>query len=298
MSEDGARSPFAHYLEQMRQRGFHPSRRLGQNFLLDPSLHDCIATLAGLCRDDVALEVGAGLGFLTRALLARADRVVAVEIDRRLLEILRAERPRMPGGGQGLHLVAADALHGGRISAEVEAAVTAALSGGRRLVLAANLPYAIAGPLLAELCALPQPPARGAVLVQLELAERLCSAPGSAAYGALSAVVQALYACRLERRVGRNVFRPRPRVDSAICELAPAPAAPLAGAAATERRSYAGFVRQLFSQRRKTLRNALRTATVAAGLEMPALSEDLAARRAVELGAADLVALWRRARGS
>ncbi|MBI5853279.1 MAG: hypothetical protein HZB39_19905, partial [Planctomycetes bacterium] len=93
MSEAGARDPFAAYRARLDALGFKPSRRLGQNFLLEPSLHRVIADAAGLLEGDVALEIGAGLGFLTRELAARAAHVVTVEVDPRLARILREDFP-------------------------------------------------------------------------------------------------------------------------------------------------------------------------------------------------------------
>ena len=104
------RSPFGRYRDLLRARGFRPSRRLGQNFLLDPSLHRALADAAAVEAGDLVLEIGAGLGFLTRELARRRARVVAVEVDPRLHGILAEELPAFPDAGRGVRLCLGDAL--------------------------------------------------------------------------------------------------------------------------------------------------------------------------------------------
>lgn len=291
------RDPFAAYRERLALLGFRPSRRLGQNFLLEPELHRVMADAAAVGADDVVLEIGAGLGFLTRELAGRARRVVAVEIDHRLCEVLREDLVAMPGGDR-VELVQADVL--GRHGELGDAVLQVIAAAGAQLKVVANLPYAVTGPVLATLCTAPALPARMAVLVQLEVATRLCAAPRTSEYGSLTALVQACFAVRLARRVGREVFRPRPNVDSGIVEMVRARDCLAAAWSCAERRSFAAFVRGLFSARRKMVRHGLARAAAAAGIPPPdpgawsGLEAALSARPG-DLDPPMLAALWRAA---
>jgi 16S rRNA (adenine1518-N6/adenine1519-N6)-dimethyltransferase len=280
------RDPFASYRAAMDALGFKPSRSLGQNFLLDPSLHRWIADAAAPGSDDLVLEVGVGLGFLTRELAARAGRVIGVEIDERLLQIAAPEL----SAHANVQLIATDMLGGpGR---SLAAPVLEAL-GNRPFLLVANLPYAAAGPLLAEVSVLDTPPRRAVVLVQRELAERIAGGPEAADYGGLAVLVQSLYRVRRLRDVTPDVFRPRPRVASGVLHLELDPGAPAAAATGCERRSFRTFVRELFRARRKALRSTLPAAAGAIGRDAPARDADFLRRRAEELPPADLWELWR-----
>lgn len=284
------RDPFARYLARMQELGFRPSSTLGQNFLLDPSLHRWIADCAGPAAKDTVVEVGVGLGFLTRELAARAGRVVAIEIDGRLLQLAREELgdrtniewvhgDALGGAGHTLHPAVADAAHG-------------AVANGGRLLLVANLPYAVAGPLLAEVVALAAMPARAVFLVQKELAQRVAAGCGTAHYGGLSALVQAAFTAAVVRDVPPQVFRPRPKVMSAILVLERRADGPLVAATAAERRSFGAFVRVLFQQRRKMLRTTLPAAALAIGRQPVALAAAELAGRAEEFPADQLVRWW------
>ena len=285
------RDSFARYRARMDALGFQPSSVLGQNFLLDPSLHRWIAEQAAPGPNDVVVEIGVGLGFLTRELAARAKRVVAVEIDRRLLQLAQEEL----GHATNIQWVAGDALGGpGRtLVPEIGAAGAAAVADGGALLVVANLPYAISGPLLAELQALDVLPQRAVLLVQKELAQRVAAPCGADDYGGLSALVQASWQARSLRDVPPQVFRPRPKVMSAILGLTQRPGGPLLATTGAERRAFATFVRQLFQQRRKVLRTTLPAAAAAIGCAAPALAPELLAGRAEQLPPETLVAWWR-----
>lgn len=290
---DGGRDPFAHYRARLDAIGFRPSSARGQNFLLDPTLHRVIAEAAAPGRGDLALEIGIGLGFLTRELAARAGRVVGVEIDDRLLAVARDELR-----GTGAELLLADALGGpgGSIDPAVVAAVERAQPPDGAFLVVANLPYAVSGPLLAELTCLPRAPDRIVVLVQRELGLRLASAHDTADYGGLAAQLQASYAIEYLRTVGAEVFRPRPKVSSAIVRLVRRPDPPFATVA--ERRSFQVFVRVLFGKRRKVLRTTLAEAAAALQRPLPSLAADVLQQRAEALSPAALVALWRQVAGA
>lgn len=284
------RDAFSVFRARLDALGFHPSSALGQNFLLDPSLHRWIAERAAPGAADTVVEIGVGLGFLTRELAARAGRVVAVEIDGRLFALARADLADLGN----LEWVHGDALAGPGRSLHPAIAAAAPAAAGGELLVVANLPYAVSGPLLAELMALPHLPKRCVLLVQKELAQRVAAPCGAADYGGLSASVQALFTARSLRDVPPQVFRPRPKVTSAILELSRRDDAPLVGASAVDRRGFAAFVRQLFQQRRKALRTTLPAAAAAVGCAPPALPAEVLAARAEAIAPDTLVQWWQR----
>lgn len=260
------RAPFAHYRQILAAHGFRPSRRRGQNFLLDPTLHRAIAEAGAIQARDLVVEVGAGLGFLTHELALRAARVVAVEIDERLAAILTREIAGWGDAGARVRLCIMDALAGSVWNPDLRDIVReerARAGGDVRLV--ANLPYSVAGPLLANLSLWDEPPAGGAVLIQDDVAERITAAPGNRAYGGLSVLVQAGYEVAIPRRVGRAVFWPRPAVDSAILTLRRRASSSWLALGRPEREEFARFVRVVFGQRRKQIGNVLDAALAAVG---------------------------------
>jgi len=289
-----ARDPFAAFLARMGAVGFRPSSVLGQNFLLDPSLHRFLADRAEPTAADTVVEIGVGLGFLTRELAARAGAVLAVEIDARLLQLAREDL----AAAANITWVHADALSGPDSTLHPAIAAAAPAAAGGRTLVVANLPYSVSGPLLAELCALPQLPARCVLLVQKELAQRIAAPPGDPDYGGLAVQVQALFRSRLVRDVGPQVFRPRPKVVSAVLELERRSDSPLAGRTAAARRNFGVFVRQLFQQRRKALRTTLPAAAAAAGHRPLSWEEALLAGRAEAAAADDIAGWWTRSVGT
>jgi len=227
--------------------GVRPSKRLGQNFVIEPGTVRRIAALAALSPDDVVLEVGPGLGSLTLALLdAGAGQVVAVEIDQALAaELPRTIAARAPHLADRVAVVAADALH-------VTGRDLPAVSGSPS-VLVANLPYNVAVPVLLHLLAVLPGLARGLVMVQAEVADRMCAGPGSRVYGAPSVKLAWFAAARPAGPVPRSVFWPVPNVDSRLVAFTrrdpPATAA--------SREEVFAVIDAAFGQRRKTLRAAL-----------------------------------------
>jgi 16S rRNA (adenine1518-N6/adenine1519-N6)-dimethyltransferase len=210
------------------------ARDLGQNFLVDRNLLDVIERLAHLDRDDVVLEIGGGLGVLSRRLAERAGHVHVIEVDRRLEPELR--EALAPFDDVTLHL--ADALELDLASLRPEPTS-----------VVANLPYGIAATaILRTIDELPGV-ARWVVMVQREVGERLAAAPGSAAYGIPSVLAQLACEVKVVRRVSRNVFRPVPNVDSVLVGL--------------ERRgpgaepALRAFVHAAFAHRRKALARSL-----------------------------------------
>ena len=221
----------------LERAGRSPSRALGQNFVVDPNTVRRIASLAGVGEGDRVVEIGAGLGSLTLALVETGAAVTAVEIDRHLVPLLRETV------GDRARVVEADAM---RVDWHD-------LLGDEPHVLVANLPYNIATPLVADL--LDQVPQlrRMLVMVQLEVGERLAASVGDEAYGAVSVKVAYWATARVVGKVPPTVFLPQPNVDSGLVliERRPAPA--------TDAPADALFslVRQGFGQRRKMLRRSL-----------------------------------------
>jgi 16S rRNA (adenine1518-N6/adenine1519-N6)-dimethyltransferase len=281
------RDPFAAFRARMDAIGFRPSSSLGQNFLLDPSLHRFLAELAGPSAADTVVEIGVGLGFLTRELAARAGAVVAVEIDERLYQLAREEL----AAAANVAWTLGDALGGPQRSLHPAIVDAAPATPGGSVMVVANLPYSVSGPLLAEMCALPTLPARAVLLVQKEMAERVAARFDTPDYGGLAAQVQALYRARLVRDVSPQVFRPRPKVVSAVLELTLRDEGPLRATPAASRRNFSVFVRQLFQQRRKALRTTLPAAAAAAGHAPVAWDDALLGGRA-EAAAPDEIARW------
>ena len=223
-----------------RRHGFRPSQALGQNFVVDPNTIRRIVRLAALAPGDAVVEVGAGIGSLTVALAAEAGRVVAVEIDRRLLPALA----EVVGGIGSVTVVHADAL-------EVD---YHALLGGRPHRMVANLPYNVATPLIARVLEGVPEVVDLLVMVQREVGQRLVAAPGSKTYGALSVLVAAHAVGRIVARVPPVVFWPAPQVDSVLVRLVRRPPPEVAPGELMR------VVHAAFAQRRKTLRNSLSSA--------------------------------------
>lgn len=247
MTTDGLRLLGAAEVREVAGRlGVRPSKRLGQNFVGEHGTLRRIASLAALEPSDVVLEVGPGLGSLTLALLgAGAERVVAVEIDPVLAKALPATLASHAGElASRVTVLNADAL-------SVDARLVTA-DGRTPTVLVANLPYNVAVPVVLHLLAVLPSLARGVVMVQAEVADRLCAGPGSRVYGAPSVKLAWYAAARPAGTVPRTVFWPVPNVDSKLVEFARHD--PPGGAS---REAVFAVVDAAFGQRRKTLRAAL-----------------------------------------
>ena len=224
--------------------GVRPSKRLGQNFVIEPGTVRRIAALAALRPDDEVLEVGPGLGSLTLALLeAGPAGVIAVEVDPALAgELPHTIAARAPALAGRLTVIAGDALD------VTEPDLPAVPS-----VLVANLPYNVAVPVVLHLLAALPSLDRGLVMVQAEVADRMCAPPGSRVYGAPSVKLAWYAAARTAGTVSRSVFWPVPNVDSRLVAFTrhDPPEGP------ASRGEVFAAVDAAFGQRRKTLRAAL-----------------------------------------
>jgi 16S rRNA (adenine1518-N6/adenine1519-N6)-dimethyltransferase len=255
--------------------GIRPTKRLGQNFVVEQGTVRQIAALADPRPGDVILEVGPGLGSLTLALLetgagvgaawAEAGaRIVAVEIDPVLAaELPRTVAARAPVLADRVDVVRADAL----AVRELPAPPT---------VLAANLPYNVAVPVVLHLLAAFPSLARGVVMVQAEVADRMCAQPGSRVYGVPSAKLAWFAAARLAGTVPRGVFWPVPNVDSRLVAFTRRDPPETAAS----REEVFAVIDTAFGQRRKTLRSAL-----AGWARSPAQAECLLRAAGIDPGA-------------
>ncbi|HUK03865.1 MAG TPA: 16S rRNA (adenine(1518)-N(6)/adenine(1519)-N(6))-dimethyltransferase RsmA [Burkholderiales bacterium] len=234
-----------------------PRKRFGQHFLHDPRVLRRIVDAVAPARGDVVVEIGPGEGALTRALLARLERLTAIEIDRDLAARLSREY-----SSERLSVIGADAL-GYDFST---------LPAGVRIV--GNLPYNISTPLLFHLARFADRVRDLHFLLQKEVVDRMVARPSTPAYGRLSVMLQVRFAMAKLFEVGPGAFRPPPKVDSALVRLVPLAQAPDGDAGLLEK-----IVREAFSARRKTLRNALPLAPgdyAALGIEPGLRPENLA----------------------
>ena len=227
----------------LERHGFRFSKALGQNFLIEPSVPRRIAEASGADENTLALEVGPGVGCLTSELARRAKKVVAIELD----SALRGVLDETLGGLENVEIVWGDA-------AKLDlAALVRERAGALRPVVCANLPYSVTTPLLAAFieagCF-----ERMTVMIQREVAQRLAAAPGTKDYGAFTVFVN--WHCEVKRLfdVPPECFMPRPRVTSSVVALTPRAEPPCA---VRDEALMFRCVRAAFSQRRKTLSNAL-----------------------------------------
>lgn len=225
----------------LRRYGLRPKRSWGQNFLVNRALAERIAATLVEAGVTHAIEIGAGVGTLTASLAEKLTTVIAIERDPELVGVLKAELPNL---GSNVEIVEADAAtfdyH--RASTHDETAIVG------------NLPYNITGRLLRRIIEARDEFQMSAVMVQLEVAQRLLAAPGSTDYGVLSVMCQAWLTPKLLWRISPGSFHPQPGVSSAVIRLDPSNP-PRAGTLGEE--DFAKLVHAAFSARRKTLRNTL-----------------------------------------
>lgn len=235
----------------MTKHGFSCRKSLGQNFLVDANIVNKIVGSGGINRNDTVVEIGPGLGVLTREAAEIAGRVVAVEIDRHLIPILQETLADL----KNVEVVQGDALE-----TDFDRLVYGekyAYREGRPFVIMANLPYYITTPLILHILNGRYNFKLMVIMIQHEVARRLNAVPGTKDYGSLTVAVN--YHARVEYlfRVPHTVFIPRPEVDSAVVRLTrrekPAVDVP-------DEELFFKVVRGAFGQRRKTIQNALGSA--------------------------------------
>jgi len=227
--------------ELAKELGIRPTKRLGQNFVIDANTVRRIVRLSEATSEDVVLEVGPGLGSLTLALLAAGPRVVAVEIDAVLAQALPHTVARLAAGtSDRLTVVEADALTIDQLPLTPS-------------ILVANLPYNVAVPVVLHLLERFPSIGSGLVMVQREVAERLSATPGTRSYGIPSAKAAWYSEVRQQGKVSRSVFWPVPNVDSGLVAFHRRPPP----STTATRKDVFACIDAAFAQRRKSLRGAL-----------------------------------------
>ncbi len=266
----------------LTRHGFTFSKALGQNFLIDPSV--CPRMAAALEADNRTgvLEIGPGIGVLTKELSAVCGQVAAVELDRRLPDVLAETLANCPN----VQVVPGDVLQ-----MDLQALFADRFTGCDRLQVCANLPYYITTPVLMRLLESELPIERLVVMVQLEAAKRLCAPLGTRDCGAVSAAVEYYTQAEILFEVGRESFYPSPNVDSAVIALTRRQQPPVQ---VTDEDYFFRVVKGAFLQRRKTLANSLNAALGVPKAELTALFQSLglsATARAEQLTMSQMAAL-------
>ncbi len=260
----------------LREAGFGFKKKFGQNFITDKNLLASIVSLAGVTATDTVVEIGCGAGTLTRALAEKAKRVVAFEVDKTLEPVLA----QTLAGFENTEVVFKDFL-------KVDLAAFEDEYGEYSVV--ANLPYYITTPLITKLLDGGKKCKSLAVMVQEEVAERLCAKENTPEYGAITAVVAYRARAEIIKRVPRTMFTPRPNVDSAVVKLTVED-----GRIAADETAFKKTVHAAFLSRRKTLVNNLMSvfkttreqseaALLKCGIDLKARGETLSPQKFADL---------------
>lgn len=253
MSE-AERQTRSHLMGLFQRHGYNPRRDLGQNFLIDVNLVEFIVRNAELDERDVVLEVGSGTGGMTAFIVQNAGHCVSVELDENVYPLAQ----EAVKDADNVTMLKTDILKNkNQLSPEVISVVQEKLDSipDSRLKLVSNLPYNVATPVISNLVATDLPWKRMVVTIQLELGQRMTAKPRTSHFGALSAWLQAQCFVKVLKRLGPQVFWPRPKVNSAIVLLRPQHER---RKAIGDREFFHDFVRRLFHQRRKLMRGVLR----------------------------------------
>lgn len=230
----------------MNHKNFKPTKKLGQNFLIDQNIADKIIDISHAKGENV-LEIGPGTGALTLKLSYTAHRLVAVELDNALCDRLK----KMYLGKTNVEIVKADIM-----KIDIDKLMNAASSGDAAgFIVVANIPYYITTPIIMKLLENRSNLKRLVIMVQREVAERIVAPPGGKDYGALSVAVQYYADPRIELNVSKKSFYPVPKVDSSVVRMDIRPVPKVM----TDERLFFKIVRAAFSGRRKMLLNALST---------------------------------------
>lgn len=234
--------------EIMARHGLTFKKSLGQNFLIDPNILRKIVSQAGLTKQSAAIEIGPGIGALTEHLARDAGKVLAFEIDQRLLPVL--EDTLSPYDNVKV-------IHSDILKADVERAIREELAGFDDIMVVANLPYYVTTPIILKLL-LEKLPIRGlVVMLQKEVAERITAKPGTKAYGSLSIAIQYYTQAEFAMTVPKAVFMPQPNVDSAVIRMIKR-TEPIVNV--IDEDFFFTVTRGSFVQRRKTILNNLQSA--------------------------------------
>ncbi|MFC4558545.1 16S rRNA (adenine(1518)-N(6)/adenine(1519)-N(6))-dimethyltransferase RsmA [Virgibacillus kekensis] len=231
--------------EILRKYKFSFKKSLGQNFLIDVNILENIIAHAGIDESAGAIEIGPGIGALTEQLAIHADRVVAYEIDQRLLPILQDTL----NGYSNIHIIHQDILE-----ANMDETIKANFRSDQPVHVVANLPYYITTPILMKLLRDRLQVNSFTVMIQKEVAERMAAKPNSKSYGSLSIAVQYYTTAKVVMNVPKRAFMPQPNVDSSVLRLTTREKPPVE---VDDEDFFFELVQACFAQRRKTLRNNL-----------------------------------------
>jgi len=231
--------------EILEKYGFSFKKSLGQNFLIDTNILHKIVVAAELNKEKAVIEIGPGIGALTEQLARAAGKVMAVEIDQRLLPILQETLAPYPN---------VEVVHGDVLALDLHQLIQERLAGFKEISVVANLPYYVTTAILMKLLEERLPLQHIVVMIQKEVADRIAAKPGTKDYGSLSVAAQFYAEAEVEMVVPASVFVPRPNVDSAVIRLSlrERPAVEVA-----DEELFSRVVRTCFAQRRKTLLNNL-----------------------------------------
>lgn len=265
MSKSGLSDP-GHIKEVLSRHGFHFSKALGQNFLINPGVCPRMAAECGAQGCKGVIEVGPGIGVLTWELSQVAQKVCAIELDSRLFPVLEETL----AGRDNVKIIPGDVM-----KLDLHQLIQQEFGGGP-VCVCANLPYYITSPVILRLLEEGLPLTSITVMVQKEAAQRLCAAPGERECGAVSVAVHYRSQPKLLFQVGRGSFLPPPKVDSAVLRLDLRQEPPVSVA---DEDWFFRVSRAAFAQRRKTAANSL-SATL--GLPKPQVEQALAAAGAAE----------------
>ena len=230
--------------ETLDRHGFKFSKSLGQNFLIDGNVVRKIVREAGITKEDYVLEIGPGMGTLTEELALNAKKVVAVELDRKLLPIL----DETLGAYDNVEIIYGDILE-----IDIKKLIDEKLGGGP-VKLVANLPYYVTTPIIGKLLEEDLNLESINVMVQKEVADRMAAGLGSKTYGSLSVFVNFYTNPKVVVKVPKTVFMPQPKIDSAVIQLELKKNLP-----DIDRDQFFKVVKAAFSKRRKTIINSLST---------------------------------------
>lgn len=231
--------------EILGKYGFSFKKSLGQNFLIDPNILRNITEYAGLSESTAAIEIGPGIGALTEHLARTSGKVVAFEIDQRLIPIL--DDTLSPY--RNVKIINEDILE-----ADVEAIINKEFEGFDDIMVVANLPYYVTTPIILKLL-MERLPIRGiCVMLQKEVGDRISAQPGTKAYGSLSIAIQYYTEAEMVMTVPKTVFMPQPNVDSAVIRLTKREKPPVE---VISEDFFFTVTRSSFAQRRKTILNNL-----------------------------------------
>lgn len=231
--------------ELLRKHKFFFKKSLGQNFLVDVQMLEKIIEHAGIDQSSGVIEIGPGLGALTEQLARHSEKVIAYEIDQRLLPILSETLEDYPN---------VTIIHEDILKANISAAIEEHFAPGQSIHIVANLPYYITTPILMKLLEDQLPVSSFTIMIQKEVAERMAAAPNNKSYGSLSVAVQYYTEAKLVLNVPPSVFMPRPNVDSSVLKLTKRDQPPVK---VLDESFFFSIVRASFVHRRKTLRNNL-----------------------------------------